>query len=341
MAIRYLWITIRAMQYTDRAFKAVQQNIGNLVKAEGQLKSSGDMLKLSAGLMWMALGTMAIGAMSNLMRVSKEGRQVMNSLDRSIRDLSKSFGEAFTKTLGPAIRVLTMFLNALAKAPPWLLTMLSAGALVLIGLGMMKASFWVLSSVLKMVGFDFQRASMSLIQYNEVGQIVGVANNSLKGSFLALGFHIKNAFIYFSIFLSIGLMFGKQGSIIVAVIGSITVAIIALGWAMKHTAMWQSALTFGLSAIAGLAGAAMLSQQMPSFQVGTRRAQFTGPALVHAGERIGKEDALKRELGGNAPQKSQTNVAITFSGNIQTKADKEQLKPLILKSIKEALDNKV
>ena len=342
MSIRYLWITIRAINYTDRAFKAIAANVAALQKQEKNLASTAAVLKLSAGMMWIALGTMAVSGIMNMMRATQQGRTVMNAFDKSINQLTKSFATAFVKVLGPAIQGLTWLLNAISKLDPRILNVIAVLSLFAIGLGIVAGAMWVWQGLLGIIDLSFLKHILVLqltngANFSVVASTVGLSS-ALKGLKVSLG----QALGIFTIFMSLGMLLGKEGSKWAAVIGIIALAVLALAHVLGYAAISMGVLTVGAAAAGGLAVAALMQNAMPSFQTGTRRAQFTGPAFVHAGERIGKEDQLKRELGGGkGMEKRQTNVAITFSGNIQTKADKEQLRPLILKTIKEALDNKV
>lgn len=343
MAIRYLWITIRAINYTDRAFKAISKSIGALQKDEAKLAQTANVLKMSAGMMWVALGAMAVSGMMQMMRATREGRAVMRDFDKSVGALSKSLGQAFTTVLGQAIRILTGLLNAIAKIPAPILTMITAMGVLILMYGMFRASAWVLSGTMGMLGVSFKLVGPTIQAYIGDAMAGVVSTDALKMSISGLNVSISTCVMFFMAFVMIGMMFGKTAGIIVAGIGGIIAALIIYTHWQKVAAILQGTLNWW-SAAAMIAGGLAIGgaiAALTSFQVGTRKAQFTGPAIVHAGERVGKESQLKKEFGGKqGVEKTQTNVTIAFSGNIQTKADKEQLRPLILKCIKDALDNK-
>lgn len=337
MSIRYLWITIRAINYTDRAFNAISKSIGALQKDEAKLTQTANVLKLSAGMMWMALGAMAISGITQMIRVTREGRTVMNAFDRSIRDLTKAFGTAFTTVLRVPIQLLTNFLNALSKLDPRILAIISLAVLFGIGLMTIAGAIWVVQGVMGILNKSFLSNILTLKMWHNMSFSVIASTQGLGRALSLVRFSLAQVIGVFSIFLALGMLLGSEGAKWAAVIAIIATAVAMLAIWLSEAAIAWGVLTFGLAAAGGLAVAAL----MPSHQVGTRKAQFTGPAIIHAGERIGQESQLKKEFGGKqGVEKTQTNVTIAFSGNIQTKADKEQLKPLILKWVKEALDNK-
>lgn len=343
MAIRYLWISIRAIQYTDRAFKAVNENVYALMNAEQKLKRTGEVLKLSAGMMWVALGAMALGGMMNMMKATSQGRRVMRDFEKSISSLTKAFGDAFVKILGPIVRILTVFLNVIASLPQPVLMVLSGVALFAVTAIIAKGATMALTSAMSLLGISMKTATFGTYQLINGEWVAITSTNGLTASLKGLKMSLSSCVTIFSTFVMIGMMFGKTGGIIIATIASIVAALavykmhlLGLSIAQAVASPWMiPAMIAGGLAMGGAIAA------MGNFQVGTRKAQVTGPAIVHAGERVGKESQLKREFGGaNATAKTSTNVTIHMSGNIQTKADKEELRPLILKTMKDALDNK-
>ena len=344
MSTRTLFIAIRAIQYTDRATKQVTDNIDKLITKQDTLRKQTAIANIAGGVMWTALGLMATTAIMGIMRATRQGAGVMNQFDRSMGQLTKSFGAAFTVVLGPSIKMLTAFFNAISQLPPQLLQFIAAGALAAVTFVTLKGATMLLTGALTYFNII---GSQSTVIYAKMVNGLLVSTTATKATTLGfsnLSTAVSAAFGAFSMFMMIGMMFGKNYGAIVAAIGAVTIAVIALGFALHWAGAWMSVLTFGAAAIAGLAASAAISATMPSYQVGTRKVQRTGPALVHAGETIGTEKGLKAQTGGKgagAPEKQQMSVTLNFSGNIQTKADKEELRPLILKVIKEALDNKV
>jgi len=346
MSTRTLFIAIRAIQYTDRATKQVTDNIDKLITKQDSLRKQTAIANIAGGVMWTALGLMATTAITGIMRATRQGAGVMNQFDRSMGQLTKSFGAAFTVVLGPSIKMLTAFFNAISRLPPQLLQFIAAGAVAAVTFVTLKGATMLLTGVLGY--FNVIGAQSNVIYANMVGGQLVLATTT-KGTALAftnLGTAISASVGVFSMFLMIGMQFKGVAGIIVAAIGIIIAALGAYKVHLAVAAGLQAMLSpwmLPMMAGAGLA-AGVIAANLGGFQVGTRKVQRTGPALVHAGEMIGTERGIKAQTGGKgagAPEKQQMSVTLNFSGNIQTKADKEELRPLILKVIKEALDNKV
>jgi hypothetical protein len=338
--VRMLWISIRAMQYTDRATQQVVGNMSKLMAAEDKMHRQHAILSIAGGVMWVALASMATSAVMGIMRTTREGAGVMNQFDRSVGQLTKSFGTAFVKVLGPVIKALTGLFTWISKLPMPVLTAMAA----IVTCGLAFLTFFGVSMILRggltYLGIKLFHTSVGFkqLQFSAGPATAALNNMSIAGH--NLGLSLNKAFLIFTVFMSLGSMLGKEGSKWAAVIGGITLAVLLLAKALWGAAIPTAIVTGGLAMAGGLAAAALMQQ---TFQVGTRRVQRTGPAIVHAGEMVGTERGLKAQIGGKgagSPDKQQINATINFSGNIQTKADKEELRPLILKVIKEALDNK-
>jgi hypothetical protein len=346
MSTRTLFIAIRAIQYTDRATKQVADNIDKLITKQDSLRKQTAIANIAGGIMWTALGVMASSAIMGIMRTSSAGARVMNQFDRALSQLSKSFGKAFTEVLGPVIKALTGLFTWISKLPPQLLQFIAAGALAGVTFITLKGATMLLTGALTY--FNIIGAQSNVMYANMVGGQLVLATTT-KGTAMAftnLGTAISASVGVFSMFLMIGMQFKGVASIIVAAIGIIITALSLYRLHLAGAITLQSMLSpwmVPIMAGAGLAAGALASN-LGGFEIGTRRVQRTGPAIVHAGEMVGTERGLKAQIGGKgagAPEKNQVNATINFSGNIQTKADKEELRPLILKVIKEALDNKV
>lgn len=341
--VRMLWISIRAIQYTDRATQQVVGNMSKLMAAEEKLHRRTAILSIAGGVMWIALASMATSAIMSIMRTTREGAGIMNQFDKSLGQLTKSFGTAFVKVLGPTIKILTNLFDVISKLPMPVLTFIASGIMLGLTFLTIKGLTMTLSGVFNLLGLEMWKETAANLLFAQSEGVVLTSTQALKVGIMGLVGSLQKVLVGFTLFMSLGIMLGKNYPAIVAAMTAITVAIIALGVALHWTGTWMSVLTFGAAAIAGLAASAAVSASMPNYQVGTRRLQKSGPIYAHAGEMVGTERGLKAQMGGKdgSPDKQQMNVTLNFSGNIQTKADKEELRPLILKVVKEALDNKV
>jgi hypothetical protein len=301
-------------------------------------------LSIAGGVMWVAFASMATSAVMGIMRTTREGAGIMNKFDRSVGQLTKSFSTAFVKVLGPAIQMLTKLFDIISKLPMPVLTAMAAIIITGLSLLTLKGISMILSGGLTYLGITLFKtaASTNQVTLAATGSIPAIWG--MKTATDSLGKSLINSLMIFSTFIMMGMTFKGVSGIVVAGIGAIIAALTLYKLHLLGAITLQGMLTpWGIAAMAG-AGLAIgaIAGQFINAQVGTRKVQRTGPAFVHAGEMIGTERGLKAQMGGKggSPDKQQINATINFSGNIQTKADKEELRPLILKVIKEALDNK-
>lgn len=335
--MRSIWISIRAMNYTDRATRQVGRNIDYLMRKQNELRRNAVMM-MSAGIMWTVMGALAMMGIMKIGEASTEGRRAIRTFSRSTDRLMKAFGTAFVRAMGPAIKLLTAFFNWMSALDPRILQVIASIILAGVALVTLKGATMAVKGAI-----DYLTASQS-VNALATGQTIlanyGCATSTmtLGSAFAFLRVNLGKALIIFTIFMSLGQILGREGSKWATVIGMIAMAIWGLAVALKAAAFSMSVLTFGAAAIAGIAAMAA----MPSYQYGTRMVQRTGPAIVHAGDVITRPDR-----GDRTPQqeergfpKNYYNVTLSF-GDVKTKADKEELRPLILKALKDALNNKV
>jgi len=108
----------------------------------------------------------------------------------------------------------------------------------------------------------------------------------------------------------------------------------------------MSVLTLGAAAVAGgaaLAGAIAIASgagQAPEYQMGTRMLTKTGPIIGHRGEVMYNPEnqlptQINNELRGGKATSLRQDVRIDLSGSIiQTKADKEELIPIMKRELR-------
>lgn len=330
--MRTIWVAIRGINYTDKATREVGNNLSAVVKAEQRIQQQAIMM-LSAGVMWTVFASLAVTALQKVMASSNEGARILNQFNRATQNLMRGLGDAFAKVLGPSMAALGAFFNIVAKNP-MLLQMAAALATVAVALVAIKGVSMIATGAFDMV----------MMKTVQMGLLSAGSANTMTASFVRLQLALGPIVMGLTIGSQMAAMLGKNAWVLIPVIGALTAVFIGLAVALHHAAMWTSILTFGAAAIAGVGAMVYAQSQAPSYQMGTRFAKQTGPAWVHQGEQI----TSTREKSGNTTPVTQQTVPFTKGkteismsiGTIQTKADKEQLKPLILKVVREALDNK-
>jgi len=326
-------MAIRGANYTDRATREVGRNIDELVKKQNELRQNSVML-IAGGLMWTAMAGMAVMAITKIMEASLEGRRIMFSFGQATEKLMASMGTAFATILGPTIKMLTILLDAVAKAPPWVHNLIASFTLLGITLLGIKGISMIMTG-----GFDLIMMKMTSMGVVSVGTA-----STMSLAFMRLQAAMGPIILGFTLGAQLAAMMGENAWMLIPVLAALTIAFTALAVTLWSAATALSILTIGGAAIAGVGAIIAAQQSIPSYQYGTEYVRKTGPAIVHEGDRITPASdrwmTPRKETPVAPYTKSQTNVTLSF-GTVQTKADREELKPLILKTIREAMDDKV
>lgn len=338
--MRTIYVAIRGMNYTDRATRQVGRNIDYLVRKQQQMRQAAVGL-IAGGIMWMALSAMATMAIYKIIEKSSEGRRAIRLFSRSSERMLRSLGTAFLKVMGPAITMLTKLFDTIANLNPVVLQVMAAFIMGGLALLTYKGLSMALTGALEYLRAGHAMTALATNQTTLTQYGCATSTLTLGAAFKVLSASLGKAVMFFTVFMMLGQILGSEGSKWAAVITVIATAVAVLAIFLWKGAIALSVLTFGLAAAAGLGAIAAMGT--PSYQYGTRMVQRTGPAIVHAGDVITRPDR-----GDITPQQKEaqfnrlyTKAELHFHGDIKTKADKEELRPLILKTLKDALNNKV
>lgn len=331
-----IFVAIRGLNYTDRATRQVGRNIDFLIRKQQQMRQAAVGL-IAGGLMWTMMGIMTSAAIWKIIEKTAEGRRTIATFSRSSDRMLKALGTAFLKVLTPAIKLLTKLFDAISNLNPVVLQIMTAFVIAGLALLFYKGISMALVGVLEYVRAGQIMTTLATNQTTLAQYGCATSTATLTQAFNIFRASLGKALMFFMVFMMLGQILGTEGSKWGAVIIGIAMAVYVLAAALKGAAIGISILTFGFAAMAGLAAIAA----MPSFQYGTRMVQRTGPAIVHAGDVITRPDR-----GDVTPQRQERgfpkhyyNVTLSF-GDVKTKADKEELRPLILKTLKDALNNR-
>lgn len=340
MGMRSIYLSIRAFNYTDRATRQVGRNIDKLIQKQQELRQSAVMM-FSAGIMWTALGAMAGMAIMKIIEKSGEGRRAISVFSRAADKMLKELSKAFITVLGPTIKMLTGLFNAISKLNPRILQLVTGAIILGIVFLTSKGIIMTLTGAYQYLTASTAATALGYKQMTFSAGTATAATLTLRQAVTGLWMSMGKFIMIFTLFVMLGQILGSEGSKWAAVIMGIATAVGVLAAVLWTSASAMSILTWGAAALAGAAGLAMVaSMETPSYQYGTRMVQRTSLAMVHAGDVITRPDR-----GDKTPQQAQyprtiNRIELSF-GDIQTKADKEELRPLILKALKEALDNTV
>jgi len=296
---------------------------------------------IAAGAMWVAMAGMAVWGIAKIMEASRQGSRIMRVFGRTTERMMRALGDAFVEIFGPMVKWLTRFMELMLKHP-WVLKFAAAIAMVAVaGLAVYGATM-LLKGGMELLNLTFGVGAVQALTYQEAMASLAATTHTTTIAVNMLIASWKVIMLGFLLGAQLAILFKDHLHIMIPIILALTIAVTALAFAWKKVAIAQAAATFGLSVVAGIAAMAAMEAAMGGLQYGTRFVQRTGPTIVHAGEAVipAREAGRGQEVAYAPFPRTTTHVHLSF-GTVQTKADKEQLRPLILKTVKEALDNKI
>jgi len=342
MGMRTIYVAVRGLNYTDRATREVGANVDKMVKKQQALRTQ-MVQTFAAGIMWAAMAGMMVMGIMKIMEASMAGRAVLRGFTRSINQLTKALSDQFAKILGPLIDMMSTFIDIISKNEPLMRMMASAmligtallavkGATMLLGVALQYLTGWWASTTVAMNTFTVYAGYGT-------AQVL-----TLSGAFTVLRASLGPAVIMFMAMYQLATAFGNYAPVLLAVVAALTVATVAYAVANWSAATALSILTFGAAAVIGVGAAIAARATMPVYHTGTKFVQRTGPAMVQQGEEIRSAyevNAQRSQIGGQRPFPTRRNQITISIGTVKTQADEEELKPLILKVVKDAMDDKV
>lgn len=325
LGIRTIWITLRAANYTQQAFSAIQHAIDLTMKKEkdmdkiNQSVSRSTLAFFNAGLMTSTLGISLAGAIFSIASSSRMGAGDFARLNQQLFLTKQAFADAFYSAL-KASGVLNLINNVLKmlQKNTWLqglvvvIVALGAGLAIFAG-----AALLAKASILAVGGASALTTGLMNIlnTATEVGTVawgrMALAISAAVGIFIA--------------FYSISKSLSPWASGAVA-------AVMAVATAVWFLYAGISAATMGVGLIlgAGAAGAALATAQNlqpnSSFPIGTRSVTRDMNARLHKGEVVYNPNtnlptSIGNELkGGSQPSVTHNYISMPIE-NMNTKAD--------------------
>lgn len=296
LGMKTIWISLRAMNYTDRAFRAAIGNLDGLNKAEK--KHLNNLLKMkdaarmnvAAGMLYAAMAGMMAQSLFGLISTTQVGAEYMSEFTATLDEAKIALADTFFETLRPVLDVLKTFLELLRDNAPlrYVVMLLALGATAALGLyGSYKLLLGIKEGIAAARALNIWLSEHQLILAKK--QLA--SNTALTASSITLGtalmYVAASAALGFTVFFGLRGILGDLPAMLIAV----AVALIPLVVMLWKASVATSILTAGIATIAGLAalGGALGMMNMAgigNFQMGTRSAPYTGPMMVHRGEVI-------------------------------------------------------
>lgn len=344
IGMRTVWISLRALNYTDRAFRAAIKNLDVLKKAEReQVKEALKMaeigkMNVQVGMLYAATLGMMVNNMWNMLASTEAGKAHLAELNELINETKSAFADTIFTALKPLIDIFSIFLRVLRDNEPLrILVILFASTAVL--LSAMYAGYKLLVGIKQMY-----TATLGVAQFLEKkGLLIKVAD--FKTTLAQAGAHWQLAVAVAAAggAFAVTFMLLKDMPAYVNAIIAVVLALAAAFWALFVA---ESAATWGIAAILGeaAAGAAMATAAAYQarggmFAVGTRSLPYTGMFFGHKGEVV--YNPISGRPTGLEPKgelTSQTNVyriPMTIE-NVHTKADIDDLNEKVAEAIRKS-----
>jgi len=292
LGMRTVWISLRAMNYTDRAFRAAIMNLDKLEEKERdhvkQLLAQKEIARLNVqvGILYAATLAMMTTKVLGMLAATEAGKFHLSELTQVMNETKEAIADTLFTALKPLIDAFTGFLKLVRDVAPLRVAIIVIGALA--------AGLFALYAISKVVkGLQEGRAVAQAI-LTFLAKKQAESNIQLTLSNYQLATSAKQlAFSWKMVAISAGAAFGIF-FLLKDIIGPLPAALIGVAVAIGILAaqLWlaagaMSVLTWGLAAIAGgaaLAGVIAMVAGVTGFAMGTRSAPYTGLAMVHKGE---------------------------------------------------------
>lgn len=345
VSTRTLFLLVRGV-YMGRPLKQMHEDITKSQKAQIKWINIAEKLKQKAyrtaygvmfeGVAFMSFGTMAVAALTKVMEKSREGAKTMWLFGRSIdRSLSRA-GTALNKVLGPMLMNFANLLETITAneaACQGLMILATIASTMLIAYGAAK----LLAAAF---GFLFLKTGILTAVLKAFNITIAVSATTIQMAAAKLAILLAYASLVYMIVSYLKEQFGLLPAVIAAVCFALTPLVILL-W---KGAAAMSVLTWGMAAVAGLAGIMAVAGAVGGFQQGTTFVRKTGLAYVHAGEviksaRESPDFGYLKTTGG--PQRVTYNTVTVKIDTVHTKADFDDLDEKLRRAFKDYLEQKV
>lgn len=296
LGMRTIWISLRAMNYTDRAFRAAIGNLDSLDEAEKQhLKNMLAMKQeaqanVQAGMLYAAMAGMMAQQLFMFMSTTELGATYMAEFNQTLNETKIALADTFFEYMRPVLDILKTFLELVRDNAP-----LRVAVVILAGLATVLLAVYGVSKMLTGAyeGIQIARKLNNWLAEHEliINKKLILSNQATAASSMTLGTALMYvgaaAAIGFGVFFALKDVLGPMPALLLAVAAAMIPLVVML-W---KAGVAMSILTAGVATIAGLAalGGALGMMNMAgvtNFQMGTRSAPYTGLVPVHKGEVI-------------------------------------------------------
>jgi len=350
LGMRTIWIALRAVNYTQRAFDQVLRNLKNLsMKEEELVERTRAVLKVSVafiatGMMFTTMGLMMAQSLFNMAMQSQKGAYEMGVLQEEINRAKLVMADAVYDFLKAShvLDLLHFVLDSMTRNKyigmivagfmAFVAVCLTAAGIILMLVGSIKA----LNAILPISNWHIVLFEINLKRFNLTLTITSF-------QLLRVALAINIAFGAFVLLMMITDRFGKAAGMVV----SLAIAILGLAMAistLKAVLSMGATLAQDITAFAvplgllsaGIAGMAYAASK----QMGTRALPYTGLFYGHKGEVVynphtERPTMIAGDLERERPTYVNYDIPVTIE-NVHTKADFDDLDEQLRKGLRKA-----
>ena len=296
MGMRTVWISLRAVNYTDQAFRASIINLKKLENAERNhlnlLFAQKDMARyqIQTNMLYAATLAMVYGELFRLTSETEVGAEYMSEFNETVKELKTAFADTFFEILRPVLDVISVFMGYLKEHE---VLRKFVGGIVLLGGALLMLIF-----VYKIISGLHTDHIMKQAIINYLTDLQTQKNIQLIATEKAHIITIHGVSLsYFQLAAAVGMAGGAMAITFMllkdvpAAVSAVIAVVFALAAAFWALFVAESAASLGVAAAlggvaAGAAAATVVAYQSRGgwFQKGTRALPFTGPFWGHKGE---------------------------------------------------------
>lgn len=346
LGMRTIWIALRAVNYTDAAFRQAIKNHKDLKDAEKELLANEIALmeqaryNIQVGMMEIAMSGMMLQAVVRLAEGTNVGSMAVEEYNEAMSELKETIAVGlipFIQQLTNILRVFNSILRAMGPAG-------GAVAVVLAGIAsaglFLHGVYTILTEAITL--YNQKERIMQMLHIKGIPIKLAHAKATLLQAIAQHQFAVAVAASVagFAVMFEITRKLPPVLGVLIGLVLALAAAFIFLRSALGDFSVLAS-VAMGTAAVGAFLGAYASYRGQMSYQRGTRFAPVTGPVLVHKGEviynpNVGLPTQIERELAGEKePAQLTYNIPITIE-NVHTKADIEELDEKIRKSIRDA-----
>ena len=292
LGMRTIWVSLRAMNYTDRAFKLATKNVELLDEKEEELvkgylrQKDVSRMVIQTNMLYAATLVMTTQRIVSMLAATEAGKMHLEGFNTAMEETKNALADTLFTALKPFINAFVGLLKVVSNSAPLRALIIACGALLVVVYGLILAhktyKAW-------MEGVAATKAILNIITGKSlIVQKADLALVKLRvGAYAALAIAVAAGAGAFILMYNVGLSLKPLHAILIGLALAILGVAIAIATLKAVVSGGTSLLTdvgsiLALTAIGGGAGLAIAG--LTNYHTGTTGAPYTGLAMIKKGE---------------------------------------------------------